>query len=92
MSPNQNSEQTKLFELTQNICRPANARQSSLKSEKVSRRVLEQLATKPGRTQPALIPIVGIRVAEKHTQLGEDEGSSRHTIESMLLSVQWKDR
>ena len=31
---------------------------------------------------PALIPIVGIRVARKHTQLGEDEGSTPHPIES----------
>jgi len=30
----------------------------------------------------SLIPIVRIRVAQKHTQLGEDKGSTRHSIES----------
>ncbi|MCO5569478.1 hypothetical protein L7F22_023190 [Adiantum nelumboides] len=35
---------------------------------------------------------VGNRVAGKHTELGEDEGSSRHTTLSILLSVQWKDK
>ena len=48
----------------------------------------------PTKLLPALIPIVGIRVAGKHTQLGirvarkhtqqlgEDKGSTRHSIES----------
>ncbi|MCO5565044.1 hypothetical protein L7F22_018714 [Adiantum nelumboides] len=87
MSPNENFEQTELYELAQNICRPANACQISQKWKKVSRRVLELLATKPGRTRPALKPIVGNRVAGKHPQLGEDEGSSRHTTKSVLFSV-----
>ena len=79
MSSDQKSEHAKLYELIPRLCRPANAHQISKNSEKVSRPVLQLLATKPEWKERALIPIVGIRVAREHTQLGEDKGSSRHT-------------
>ena len=70
MSSNQKSDPTELYELTRSINRPANACETSSKSEEMKRWVL---ATLLGRRKPALIPIVGIRVAEMHTKLGEDE-------------------
>ena len=84
MSPNQKSENTKPFGLTPSISRPANACQTSSKSEEMKRWVLATLLWK---RKPALIPIVGIRVREKHTKAWRRRSSStQHRV--VLLSVQ----
>ena len=76
MSPNQNSENTKLYELTSSISRPANACQTSSKSEEMKPWVLATLLWK---RKPALIPIVGIRVRESTQKLGEEEAQAHNT-------------
>ena len=76
MSPNQKSENTKLFELSPSNSRPANARQTSSKSEEMKRWVLATLLWKK---KPALIPIVGIRVRESTQKLGEEEAQAHNT-------------
>ena len=58
-----NSEKTKLYKLSQSINRPSDAREISSQSEEMKQRVLAMLVRK---MKLALIPIVGIRVAEKH--------------------------
>ena len=69
-------ENTKLYELPQRISRPAEACQISLQLEEMNRRVLSTL---PRKLLPALIPIVGIRVKGKHTNLEEEEAQAHNT-------------
>ena len=76
MSPNQKSESTEPFGLTPRNIRPANACQSSSKSEEMKRWVLATLLWK---RKPALIPIVGIRVRENTQKLGEEEAQAHNT-------------
>ena len=76
MSPNQKSENTKLFELSPSISRPANACQASSKPKEMKRWVLATLLWK---RKPALIPIVGIRVRESTQKLGEEEAQAHNT-------------
>ena len=70
MSPNQNSENTKSYGLTQSNSRPANACETLSKSEEMKRWVRATLLWK---IKPALIPIVGIRVRESTQKLEEEE-------------------
>ena len=42
------------------------------------------LATLPGEPMPALIPIVGFRVARMHTKLEEEGDSRAHNTEVVL--------
>ncbi|MCO5554855.1 hypothetical protein L7F22_008391 [Adiantum nelumboides] len=53
-----------------------------------------ELPPKRGDDEHAIELILGVgnRVAGKHRELGKDEGSSRHTTMSVLLSVQWRDK
>ena len=76
MSPNKKSENIELFELTPSNSRPANACQTSSKSEEMKRWVLATLLWK---RKPALIPIVGIRVRESTQKLGEEEAQAHNT-------------
>ena len=76
MSPNQKSKNIKLYELSPSISRHANACQTLSKSEEMKRWVLVTLLWK---RNPALIPIVGIRVRESTQKLGEEEAQAHNT-------------
>ena len=76
MSPNKKYENTKLYELSLSISRPANACQTSSKLEEMKRWVLATLLSK---RKPALIPIVGIRVRESTQNRGEEEAQAHNT-------------
>ena len=76
MSPNKKSENIEPFGLTPSISGPANACQTSSKSEEMKRWVLATLLWK---RKPALIPIVGIRVRESTHKLGKEEAQAHNT-------------
>ena len=76
MSPNQKSENIRPSGLSPSISRPANACQTSSKSEEMKRWVLATLLWK---RKPALIPIVGIRVRKSTHKLGEEEAQAHNT-------------
>ena len=75
MASDQNSEKTKLFELTHSIRRTVDACQIWAQSEEMK---LRMLATLVRKVSPALIPNVRFRVAGKNTKLGEEEAQRAH--------------
>ena len=88
MRSNQKSENTKLYEHSPSISRPANACQTLSKSEEMKRWVLATLLWK---RKPTLIPIVGIRVRESTQKLGEEEAQA-HNTELYYLVCKYKDK
>ena len=86
MSPDENFEQTKIFDLTQTIWRLDSARRTASHSDKVT---LLILAIVPRSLWPALIPNVGVGLREHtHTHYTDklDEGEAQeHTTQNVLL-------
>ena len=75
MASDQNSENTKLFELSHGDRRSVFACEIRSQSEEMKQRMLATLVRKGS---PALIPNVRFRVAGKYTKLGEEEAQRAH--------------